>query len=167
MAMGGGVFGIEPAVVIGARLIDGLLQIFGQGLAGGFVFFDFHGKEGLHGGIAFHDADAGGGPTEREVGIEALAGHSVVAGAAGVIDGEDDLGDGGGGHGLDHLGAGADDAFALDFDAHHETGDVLEVDQRQAEALGGFDEVSDFSGGFGIDDAANARAAFGAQEAAA
>ncbi len=93
--------------------------------------------------------------------------HGVIAGAAGVIDRQHDFRHGGAGHALDHFGARPDDARRFRLDADHEAGDILHIEQRQAMALGVLDEISDFAGGFRIDDAADARAGLRFQKAAA
>ena len=48
---------------------------------------------------------------------------------------------------------------ALGLGADHEAGDVLQIEQRQAAALGVLDEVGDLARRFGVDDAADARTA--------
>ena len=48
-----------------------------------------------------------------------------MLGAAGVIDGENDLGNAGAGHGFHHLSPRANDALAFRFRPDHEAGDVL------------------------------------------
>ena len=70
------------------------------------------------------------GQPKVKFGIEALAGHRVISRAARVIDCQDDFGHRRAGHGFHHLGARADDAFALRLHAHHESGDILEINQR-------------------------------------
>ncbi len=83
-----------------------------------------------------------------------------------MVERQHDLGHRGAGHGLHHLRAGADDALALGLRSHHEAGNVLQVDQRMAEALAGLHEVRHFARRFRIDDAADPGAALRLQETA-
>ena len=107
------------------------------------------------------------GQLNVKFGSKPWPGHGVIAGAAGVVEREHDLGHGGARHGLHHLGAGADDAFALGLRPDHEARNILQVDQRLAEPLAGLHEVRHLAGGFGIDDAADARTPLRLQESAA
>src|SRR5689334_7700201 len=86
-----GVAGIEPALVIGARLFRALLEIDWNRLPSGFQLLEFRAVYRLHRGISFHDADAGSRPAKGEIRIEALPGHGVVTGAARVIQSQNDL----------------------------------------------------------------------------
>ena len=79
--------------------------------------------------------------------IETLAGHRVIPGAARMIQGKDDFRNRGAGHGFDHLRAGANNAFAFGFDTHHESGNVLKIQERHVVAFRVFDEIGDFAGG--------------------
>src|SRR5580698_1173919 len=82
MTARGAVTGIQPPLVIGASFLDPLLELVGNGLAFGLQFFELRSVHCLDGGIAFHHSDARSRPPESKVGIEALTGHGVVAGAA-------------------------------------------------------------------------------------
>src|SRR3954453_23473817 len=72
VSAGGGMPRIEPAFVVGARLVDTVLQIGRDGLARGFQLVQFGAEHRLDGRVAFHDADASRGPGEREVRVETL-----------------------------------------------------------------------------------------------
>src|SRR5579863_9631102 len=87
MTARGGEAGIQPALVIGASFLDALLKLLWNGPTFGLQLFKLRAMHRLDGRIAFHHADASSRPSESEVGIEALARHGVVTGAAGVIDG--------------------------------------------------------------------------------
>ena len=121
----------------------------------------------LHRRIALHYANPRSRPTKCEVRIEALAGHGVIAGAARVIEREHDLRNSGACHGLHHFGARANDSSALSLRPHHESGDILKIDQRHSVPLRVLDEVRHFTGRLGVNDSADARPAFSLEESAA
>ena len=95
----GGVARVQPAFVIRAGLRHALFELRRNRRAAGFQFFELRTVHRLHRGVALHHADARRGPGEGEVRIEALAGHRVVTRAARVIQGQDDFGHSGAGHG--------------------------------------------------------------------
>src|SRR5580698_10004810 len=72
VAASGSVLGVEPTVIIGTSLFDALDQFRGNRLPCALIFFEIGTMHCLHGGIAFHHANACAGPTEGEVWIEAL-----------------------------------------------------------------------------------------------
>lgn len=80
---------------------------------------------GLHGTASFHDRHAASGPGENEVWVEALAGHGIVPGTRSVVDRQDDLGNGRGGHRFNKSRAGTDNARMFGFRTYHKPRDVL------------------------------------------
>src|SRR3972149_3262322 len=68
------------------------------------------------------------------------AGHDVVAGAVALAHDAGQLGHGGRGHDVQHLGAVADDTAVLHLRTDHEAGHVHEEHQRQVEGVADLDE---------------------------
>jgi len=99
--------------------------------------------------FATHDRDARIRPGPEKAGREGAAGHAVIAGAKGATNQQGDLGYRGGRHRRHHLRAMAGDAFVFILPAHHETGDVLQEDERNTALRTQFDEVCAFLGAFG------------------
>ena len=73
--------------------------------------------------------------------IEGAAAHTVVARAIAAADDHRELRHRRIGHGIDHLGAMLDDTLLFIATAHHESGDVLQVDQRRAGLVTELDEL--------------------------
>ena len=74
-----------------------------------------------------------------------------------MVDGQDELWHGGGGHCFDEAGAGPDDTGMLGFGAHHEARHVLNEQQRRRMAVAVLDKIRRLFGGFGINDPAEPR----------
>lgn len=117
--------------------------------AGGF----FDGGEDAGGLIGAHDGAFGAGPGEGEEGVESPAAHGVVSRAVGAAGDEDDFGDDGIGHGVDHFGAGADDAALFGVSADHEACGVVEEEEGDLALVAVHDEAGGFVGGVVVDDA--------------
>ncbi len=74
-----------------------------------------------------------------------------------MVQRKDDLRDERRGHGFHELRAGANDAGVFSVRADHESGDILEEQQRRAVAAARLDEVRDLLGALGVDDATKPR----------
>ena len=92
-------------------------------------------EDRVDGRVGAHDRDLRAREREARVGVEGGPAHRVEAGAVRLAHDHRDLGDGGLGDRGDHLGAVADDAFALHLGADHEAGHVGEEQQRQVERV--------------------------------
>src|SRR5580698_7015536 len=158
---------IQPALIVRARALDAVLQIFRHRLALRLQPFELWTVDRFYRRIALHDADTRGRPAERKSGIESLARHGVVSGATRMIERKYNFRNRSAGHGLYHLSAGADDPFALRLHSHHEAGDVLKIDQRHTVPFRVLDEVGYLAGGLGVDNSGDARSAFCLEESAA
>src|SRR5574343_227476 len=99
------------------------------------------GGQHARGLLPAHHADAGVGPHPEETRRIGAAAHAVVARAKTAADDDGELGHRRSGHGRDHLGAVAGDAFVFVFAADHEAGDVLQEHQRRLALAAQLDEV--------------------------
>ena len=81
--------------------------------------------------LAAHHGGAAVGPGEDEARVVGAAAHAVVAGAETAADHDRDLRHGRVGHRLYHLGAVLHDAAALGVGADHESGRILQIDDRR------------------------------------
>ncbi len=113
--------------------------------AGELVLFD--GEQHIRGLFPAHDGDAGVGPHPQEARAVGASAHGVVARAERAADDHGQLGDAGGRHRMDHLGAVLGDAADFGFTSHHEAGDVLQEHQRDAALVAQLDEVRRFERG--------------------
>jgi hypothetical protein len=93
------------------------------------------------------------GHIHKKRGRIGAAAHAVVAGTKAAADDDGELGHIGRGHGGDHLGAVAGDAFVLVLAAHHEAGDVLQKHQRDLALAAQLDEVRALQGRLAEQDA--------------
>src|SRR5450830_1391533 len=149
--------GVVGVALVFVLLLDGLLEgrfFFRRPLAA--AAFDTVALDGgQHGGglLAAHDGNARVGPHPQEARRVGAAAHAVVAGAEAAADDDGELRHGGRGHGRDHLGAVAGDAFVLVFAAHHEAGDILQEDEGDLALAAQFDEVRALQRGLGEQDA--------------
>ena len=103
--------------------------------------------------LAAHDGDPRVGPHEQEARRVGAAAHPVVAGAERAADDHGDLGHARGRDGGDELRPVLGDAARLVVLAHHEPGDVLEEQQRDAAAVAQLDEVRGLQRGLAEQDA--------------
>src|ERR1700722_11308307 len=104
--------------------------------------------------LGSHHADLGARPRNDQVGLVRAPAHHVVAGAVGLACDHRELGDGGIGDGVKHLGAVANDPFSLDLCADHEARDVLDEHQRNPERVAEVDETRGLVGRVVVEDAA-------------
>ena len=153
-AAGGGVADVSllrvPRVHRGEDLLVGFgVDLFTLALAG----FLLDHRQHAGGLVGAHDGALGVGPGEGDELVKGPPAHGVVAGAVGAAEDDDDLGDDGVGHGVDHLGAGADDAALLGVAPDHEAGGVVEEDDGDLALVAIHDEAGGLVGGIVVDDA--------------
>src|SRR5690606_12171618 len=91
---------------------------------------------------AAHYRGAAVGPGEDEARVQTTAAHGIVAGAVGATDDDGQLRHGAVGDGLDQLGTVLDHAVLLGLGADHETGGVVEEQDRRVALLAQLDELS-------------------------
>src|SRR6266511_3410067 len=72
-----------------------------------------------------------------------------------MVDGQHDFRDGRGGHRFDEARPRANYARLFGLDADHETGNVLNKEQRRSVAVAGLDEISRLFGALGVNDSAD------------
>ena len=101
------------------------------------------GDDGEHAGqlLGSHHGDAVVGPAEDEARVVGPAGHAVVAGAVGGAHHERDHRDAAVAHGVDELRTVLDDAALLVAGADHESGDVLQEQDRHVHPVAQLDEL--------------------------
>src|SRR5690606_19997430 len=151
---GGGVVGVAFVLVLLTNgSLEGLFFVGAPAAAAALDAVAAHGGQHAGGLVAAHDGDACVGPHVKHARAECATTHAVVAGTKGAADDHGELGDGRGGHRCHHLGAVPGNPFVFVFATHHETGDVLQEDQRNAALAAQFDEVGAFLGGFRKQDA--------------
>src|SRR5690606_16243933 len=151
---GGGVVGVAFVLVLLTNgSLEGLFFVGAPAAAAALDAVAAHGGQHAGGLFAAHDGDACVGPHVQHARAECATTHAVVAGTKGAADDHGELGDGRGGHRCHHLGAVPGNPFVLVFATHHEAGDVLQEDQRNAALAAQFDEVGAFLGGFRKQDA--------------
>src|SRR5689334_20779969 len=143
-------------LVVFTHLLDSLPDAGVERFAALLGVFDCRAVHGLNRRLSLHHTHSPGGPTEDEIGIETLAGHGVVAGAGRVIHGQYELGHARRRHRFDESGARTNDPLVLRFGANHESGDVLNEQQRNSLAIAALDEECDFLGALGVQDATEA-----------
>src|SRR5260221_1332972 len=100
-----------------------------------------HGGEHARGLLAAHHRDARVGPGPEEARIEGAPAHAVVARAERAADDHGELRHLRARDRRNHLGAVLGDAAVLVLLAHHEAGDVLQEEQRNAALRRELDEV--------------------------
>ena len=105
----------------------------------------------LDGGGRAHDVDLGAGPGEHVVGAEPLAAHGDEGPAEGLAQHDGEPRDGGGGVGVQQLGAATQHAVVLLADAGQVAGDVDEEQQRDAEAVAPLHEPAGLVAGVGVE----------------
>ena len=96
------------------------------------------------------DGDLGSRPAEVEVGADGLGAHDDVGAAIGLAQDDRHQRHGGGGVGVDDLGATADDAGVLLLGSGTVTGDVDEGDHRQPEGVAEAYEAGELLGGVDV-----------------
>src|SRR5690242_19377012 len=106
-----------------AEVLDQLAPLGGRILS----LLDLLAEDDLDRALGPHHADLRARPRHDQVGLVGAAAHHVVAGAVGLAQDHGDLGHGGVGGGVEHLGAVADDPRLLHLGADHESGDVHQV----------------------------------------
>ncbi len=135
------------------RLLDGRHLIVAEALAGALALLLLDLGEHPGGLFATHHGDARVGPHPEEARVVGAAAHAVVAGTEAAADEHGELRHLGAGHRGDQLGAVLGDATGLVFLPDHETGDVLQEQQRDAALAGQLDEVRAFLRRLGEEDA--------------
>src|SRR5262249_52564785 len=143
-----------PCVFRGLRTLFGA-QFLVRPLPVLFYFINLAQKWRHHRRFAFHYGHPPGRQGEDEIGVEALTGHGVISGAAGMVDGQHYFRDGRGGHRFDEARARANYALLFGLDADHETGNVLNKERRRSVAVAGFDEIGRPFGALGVNDSAD------------
>ncbi len=140
--------------VLGAdRCHEGRFFVGAPGLAGGLQAVTPDGCQHLRRLLAAHHRDACIGPHPQETRRVRPTAHAVVASAKGTPDDDRELRDPGAGDGGHHLGAIAGNAAIFVFATDHETGDVLQKEQRDAALRAEFDEMRGFQRRFREQDA--------------
>src|SRR5690348_824230 len=128
---GAGIIGMALAFVLLADCrLEAVLLRLGPGLAARAVAP--HRRQHVGRLLAAHHRDARIGPRPQEARRIGAAAHGVIAGAETAADDDREFRHVGAGDRGDHLGAVLGDAAGLVFLADHETGDVLEEDERNA-----------------------------------
>src|SRR5712675_789544 len=150
---GGGVVGMPLALVL---VEDGALELFllrlAPGAALGLDPVAFHRGENRGRLLPSHDRDACVGPHPEEARAESAAAHAVVAGSEGAADDDGEFRHPAARDRGHHLGAVLGDAARLVFFPHHEAGDVLQEEKRDAALAGELDEVRALQRRFGKQD---------------
>src|SRR5205085_8102070 len=103
--------------------------------------FELTAKHSLYSGVAFHHPHASSGPTKDEVRIEALSGHRVITGARCVIDCQNNLRNRRRCHRFYKLRTGTDDSRVFGLWSNHESGNILNKQQRRLMTVAGLNEV--------------------------
>lgn len=122
----------------------------GSELRIGFLSDGFHDSSQL---LATHDTDTGVGPHPEETRAICATAHAVVTSAVAAADDNGELGHVGAGDGGNELSAVLGDAFTLGRRSDHESGDVLQEDQRDAALGAELDKVGALDGRGGEEDA--------------
>jgi hypothetical protein len=130
------------------RLLEGVLVGLRPALPFAFDVVAAHGREHACCLRAAHHRNARVGPCEHEARPIRAPAHRIVAGTVAAADDERDLRHVGVGDRHHHLRAVPRDAAGFRVATDHETGDVLEEQQRRAALAGEFDEVGRLLRGF-------------------
>ncbi|MND99129.1 hypothetical protein D3C80_915060 [compost metagenome] len=132
---------LEPRFVFGAERMAAALALLTLDLS--------QHPSGLFG---THHANSRVRPHPQKAWVVGAAAHTVVTGTEAAADDYSEFRYLGAGHGGDQLGAVLGDPAGLVFLADHETGNVLQEQQRDATLAGQLNEVRAFLRGFGKQD---------------
>ena len=94
---------------------------------------------------AAHHRGAAVGPGEDKARVQAAAAHRVVASTVGATDHDSEFRHTGVGHCLDHLRTVFDHPLLFRLGAHHETGGVVQKQQRRAALVAQLDKLRGFA----------------------
>src|SRR5690606_11951640 len=108
-----------------------------------------------------HNGNARVRPGEQEARLISASRHGVIAGSEGSSDQDRDHGHPRGRHGGDELGSMLGDAAFLEMAAHHETGYVLQEDERNSAFFAKLYEMDRLEGAFAEKDAVISDNAYG------
>src|SRR5450432_4834061 len=117
-------------VLIADGTLERLFLVFRPGFSRRFQAVAADRREYRGSLFAAHDADARVRPHPQETRLITAAAHGVIAGAEAAADDDGEFGHVGAGDRRDHLRSILGDAGLLVFLADHESGDVLQEDQR-------------------------------------
>src|ERR1700744_5264353 len=137
--------------------VDDLAEVLDQlGALGGRIVgpLDLLAEDDLDRALGAHHADLGARPGDDQIGLVRAPAHHVVAGAVGLAQHDRDLGDGGVGRGIEHLGPVADDPRLLDLRTDHEPRHVHQEHERDPVGVAEVDEPSRLVGRVVVEDAA-------------
>ncbi|ENN86135.1 hypothetical protein RHSP_33009 [Rhizobium freirei PRF 81] len=126
------------------RRLEGGLLLLRPGLAGAGQRLAAHRGEHARCLLPAHDRDAAVGPGPEEARRIGAAGHAVIAGTEGATDQHGDLRNLGRRNGRHQLRTVLGYTLSLVFPANHETGDVLQEDERNFALRAKFDEMRAF-----------------------
>src|SRR5688572_12305556 len=151
---GGRVVGVALALVLLAdRRLESFLVVLRPLPALRLDAVTLDGREHGSGLLAAHHRDARVGPRPEEARIEGAPAHAVVPRAERAAEDHRELRYSRARHRGHHLRAVLGDAAAFVLAAHHEAGDVLQEEERDAALAGELDEVRALERGLGEEDA--------------